>query len=43
VETGDRELLFHLKFKKGRLMGPPQDIIQRISSLPGVKTVHWHG
>lgn len=43
VETGDRELLFHLKFKKGRLMGLPQDIIQRISSLPGVKTVHWHG
>jgi putative Mg2+ transporter-C (MgtC) family protein len=43
VETGDRELLFHLKFKKGRLVGLPQDIIQRISSLQGVKTVHWHG
>jgi putative Mg2+ transporter-C (MgtC) family protein len=43
VETGDRELLFHLKFKKGRLVGLPQDVIQRVSSLQGVKTVHWHG
>lgn len=42
IGAGERELLFHLKYKKGRLKSLPQEIVERLSAVPGVRSVHWH-
>jgi len=43
LETGERELRFHLKFKNRLLKTLPQTLVARLSDLPGVKKIHWHG
>ncbi|BCU76724.1 MgtC/SapB family protein [Luteolibacter sp. LG18] len=43
VVTGHRELRFHLKFKNTRLKTLPQEMVKALSTLPGVKAIHWHG
>lgn len=43
LATNDRSLRLHLKFKSDRIHTLPNELIAHLSSLPGIKSIHWHG
>lgn len=43
VDSEDRSLRFHLKFKSNRLKTLPEALMKHLGALPGVKAIHWHG
>lgn len=43
VDSEERSLRFHLKFKSTRLRTLPEALMKHLGALPGVKGIHWHG
>jgi len=41
LQTGQRRVTFHLKYKKGDLLHMPLEVTDRIGKLAGVQSTHW--